>query len=252
LGVIFILGVLTYRNENKYKEVLNVIGDQWKESIDKYHNDLNEGLQYPSKLNDFALKLYRELDDSKKSSNKQVRYAIKELSIDMRKNGVKTIKEYLNYKLYVGKKTQEDFNKELNAKAMLFIDKTFKERIGDVNYPSYSKGNEKQYNSLMDYPPLKDFTYNSVNEIKKYVSDYLLSNDNMFKDYYELDSTVIKRLLNLTVKSEEVIKISDHFEDVTEYAVLWVLDYLLWGLNDFIRAEVKRIKEEDLKQWRNQ
>jgi len=246
-----IIGAVSYKNPDKYREVLNVIGNQWKEEIDKYHNKLNYYLRPNDDyyLSDLISSLNNAIHNARSNSNKLLRYAIKELTLDMRKNNVKTIKDYLKHKLYIGKKTQEDYNKELNNKIQNIIDNTFKKEIGDLNYSVYDQ--TETYENLFQFKPAKEFITNKVKEIKKYVADYVLTNNNMFKNSYVLSNWEIKDALDLRDDNFEANRVANLLVDVHSSEILRPLQMITWNIDDFYYNEVKRMQEEEMEQWRN-
>jgi len=246
-----IIGAITYKNSDKYKEVLNVIGNQWKEKIDKYHSKLNYYLRPNDDyyLSDLTSSLNNAIHNARSNSNKLLRYAIKELVLDMRKNNVKTIKDYLKHKLYKGKKTQEDYNKELNNKIQNIIDDTFKKEIGDLTYSVYDQ--TETYENLFQFKPAKEFITNKVKEIKKYVADYVLNNKNMFKNSYVLSNSEIKDTLDLKDDNFEANRVANSLQDVHSSEILRPLQMIVWNIDDFYYDEVKRMQEEEMEQWRD-
>ena len=246
-----IIGAVTYKNPEKYKELLNVIGDEWKEKIDKYHDKLKYYLRPNDDyyLSDLLSSLSSAIHNTKGNTNKLLRYAMKELTLDMRKNNVKTIKDYLKHKLYIGKKTQEDYNKELNNKIQNIIDNTFKKEIGDLNYSVYDQ--TETYENLFQFKPAKEFITNKVKEIKKYVSDYVLTNNNMFKNSYVLSNSEIKDALDLRDDNFEANRVANLLVDVRVTDILSPLQTITWNIDDFCIDEVERMQEEEMEQWRN-
>ncbi len=246
-----IIGAVTYKNPEKYKEVLNVIGNQWKEKIDKYHSKLNYYLRPNDDyyLSDLISSLNSAIHNARSNSNKILRYAIKELTLDMRKNNVKTIKDYLKHKLYIGKKTQEDYNKELNTKIIDVIDTQYNEEleISNNSYSIYDKANENEYRGIFNFPPAREFYETKLKEIKKYVSDYVLTNNDMFKYSYVLGE--IKDKFDLKDNSQEAKRISELLDDVTPMEVLRPIQMVAWRIDDFYYSVVKKMQEEEKEQW---
>lgn len=246
-----IIGAVTYKNPNKYEEVLNIIGGQWKEKIDKYHSKLDYYLRPNDDyyLSDLTSSLNSAIHNARSNSNKLLRYAIKEFGSDMKKNNIKSIKDYLKYKLYLGKKTQEDYNKELNNKIQDIIDDTFKKEVSNLNYSVYTQ--TETYENLFQFQPAKEFIINKLKEIKKYVADYVLNNENMFRNSYLLSSSEIKDVLDLKDDNYEANRVANLLEDVHSNEILRPLQMIVWNIDDFYYDEVKRMQEEEMEQWRN-
>jgi hypothetical protein len=244
-----IIGALTYKNPDKYQEVLNTIGNEWKGKIDEYHKKLNYYLRPNDSyyLSEITTTLNYAIHNARSNSNKLLRYAIKELALDMRKNNSKTIKDYLTHKIYIGKKTQQDYNKELNDKIQNIIDKTFNEQVENLNYSVYDQ--ENRYENLLQFQPAKNFLSNKVKEIKKYVADYTLNNKDMFKYSYLLSSNEIKDKLNLTDNNPEAVKIANLLQDIQPNQLIRPLEMIIYMIDDFYYHEVKRMQKEEMEQW---
>lgn len=247
-----IVGAVAYKNPDKYKEVLNIIGDKWKEPIDKYHDKLKYYLRPNDDyyLSDLSSSLSSAAHNTRAKSNKQLRYAMKELVLDMKKNNTKTIKDYLKHKIYIGKKTQEDYNKELNAKIIDVIDEQYSQELEYSNnsISIYDKANENEYRGIFNFQPAREFYETKLEEIKKYVSDYVLSNNDMFKYSYVLSE--IKDKFDLKDNSQEAKRISELLDDVTPMEVLRPLQMVAWRIDDFYYGVVKRMQEEEMEQWK--
>jgi len=246
-----IVGAVTYKNPEKYKEVLNIIGDEWKEKIEKYHDKLKYYLRPNDDyhLSDLSSSLGSAIHNTRAKSNKLLRYAMKELTLDMRKNNTKTVKDYLKHKIYIGKKTQEDYNKELNTKIIDVIGEQYNIELENSNnsYSIYDKANENEYRGICNFPPAREFYETKLKEIKKYVSDYVLTNNDMFKNSYVLGE--IKDKFDLKDNSQEAKRISELLDDVTPMEVLRPLQMVAWRIDDFYYGVVKRMQEEEKEQW---
>jgi hypothetical protein len=246
------------KNEEKIDSTLNELSkikdidiDDYKEKLLSKIKDKSYKLYYGSYyFDDFVASLSNHIHNSKRSTDKATRWVIRKIGMDMKKNNAYNIKEYINKKLYKGKKTQQDFNEELNSKIMSVIDEAYKKEEEDSKYNSVYDM-ENTYSGFFDFQPFKEFIDNKTNEIKKYISDYVLNNNDMFKYSYVLSNTEVNDKLNIKEDSPEVLKIVDLLEDVHPSEVIRPLKMITWAIDDFYYDEVKRIQEENTEQWKN-
>ena len=255
-----LIGAFSYKKENKdeiinsaSKMVKTISSDSFINQINDYHKKLDYNLRPNNKygLSDMSNSLSSDLQTSRKSASKMLRYAVKELTTDFRKTNSKDVTDYLNNKIYIGKKKQSDFNKELNDKAIKLIDEKSKdiiENLGDNTI--YDIDGESEYIGLMGFPRYKKFYDKKVKEIKEYISDYLMNNDDMFKYSYKISDSEIIDALDIDDTNEEVISISDQLENQFENNLVRPLYELLWGIVKELEDEIYNAKEESKTQWK--
>lgn len=251
-----IAGALTYKNPDKYQEVLNVIGDKWKIQIDDYHKKLSYYLRYDNDYNltDITRSIEADINNQKREPNKLLRYIIRELALDMKKTNSKSIKDYLRQKIYINKKTQQDYNKQFNTKLITIIDNTYNEELNAKRNsfsPVYDKENGNEYDGIFNFPPAKEFIDRKINEIKKYVSNYVLNNDDMFKYSYVLSDSYIREEFDIKDNNTEAINIANMLEDVWQEEIIKPLKEIVWAIDNFYYKEIKDMQEEEAKQWQN-
>ena len=197
---------------------------------------------------DLSSSLGTDLHNSKTSSDKFTRYVVKFLMDDFKKTGSSSIIKYLESKLYSGKKTQGDFNNEFNSKILGVINRAYKGGIDELDYSVYN--NDMNWDSLYQYEPAKKFLDNKLQEIKNYVSDYVLNNDDMYKYSYLLGTSNLKDKLDLKDDNAEANKIANTLEDVRGAELMRPLQMVVWEIDDFYYDEVKRIQDENNSQWK--
>jgi hypothetical protein len=249
-----IIAYLVFRDDKLRAKIFNDIQafdidiDWVKNKVDDRINDkLNYYLRNGSEfyINDFASSMSADVHNMRSSSNEFDRYLIKELGMDMKRNNVNSIKGYLNYKVWKGKKTQNDYNKELNQKFMNFIDDNFKEQIS--NYTNYSfDADGVEYENILDYKPIMDLFNNFLIKLKKYVSDYMLTNDDMYRLKYVLDSSHIKETVNIS--KPEINSILDNIDfygsKFTADDVKAILYYIVSDFSNYAYDELEQAKKE--------
>jgi hypothetical protein len=255
-----LLGVLTYKNSDLLVKLLNDFkvkfgyDDNLISSITEYITKYHEKLDYHLRPNDnsglwdLSSSLGTDLHNSKTSSDKFTRYVVKFLMDDFKKTGSSSIIKYLESKLYSGKKTQGDFNNEFNSKILGVINRAYKGGIDELDYSVYN--NDMNWDSLYQYEPAKKFLDNKLQEIKNYVSDYVLNNDDMYKYSYLLGTSNLKDKLDLKDDNAEANKIANTLEDVRGAELMRPLQMVVWEIDDFYYDEVKRMQDENNSQWK--
>ena len=172
----------------------------------------------------------------------------------MKKTNSKSIKDYLRQKIYINKKTQQDYNKQFNTKLMTIIDNTYNEELNTNRNsfsPVYDKVNGNEYDGIFNFPPAKDFIDRKTNEIKRYVSNYVLNNEDMFKYSYVLGDSYIRKEFDIKDNNTEAINIANMLEDVWQEEIIKPLKEIVWAIDNFYYKEIKDMQEEETKQWQN-
>lgn len=208
-------------------------------------------------LKDFANSMASNVHNKRSSANEIDRYLIRQLGLDMKKNNVSSVLEYLRYKVWKGKKTQKMYNKELNEKILNFIDASLKENLDYYNITSNKtlEVNNVYYENLLQYEPISKFLNKFITELKKYYSDYILNNNDMFKYSYTLARGYVIKALNLDKKTlmDILNPIFNDIEwtsnDVTSEEFFNVIYYLLSDLDRYQYDEIKKLQQEEREQW---
>jgi hypothetical protein len=250
-----IIGALTYKDSISMDRVKKNLKDIFgldenelakiDEDIKKYHDKLDDRLKWY--LDDIATSLSSSIHNNKSNSNKVVRYIIKEFVNSYKKSGAKSISDYLKKKLYFGKKTQEDFNKEFNNKILREIDKYY---IDELKYydSSFNSIDGDYYESLMSDKYVRRYLDGKIRELKGYVSNYIVNNNDMYRLNYILGSGEIKNQLNIKDDSD-VNDIIKYFDDVSPNEIKNVIYSVINDVDKFAYDEIKRIQDENINQW---
>lgn len=219
-------------------------------------NTMNDSyMRYPDSYltRELELVIGAELSGSRQSKNELLRYVIKILGYDMKKRKFENIKEYINYKMYIGKKTQQQFNKELYQKSVNIIDSKFNEVLQNLNNYSFydTNGNYHQNNVINIVPELKNQLTNIITKIKNYYKEKIMSNDDMFKYTFYYHYGEVKDKLNINKINYQLASDYIDYENSTlgEYEIKNVILYTLYEVSDFIDKEIPNIQEEYRQQY---
>lgn len=232
----------------------NVDVDRVKSSVEKRINDkLNYYLRYEDGFyfNDFVSSMNSNVHNMKSSSNELDRYIIRELGLDMKRNGVKTIKDYLLYKIWKGKKTQNELNKELNNKLINFIDVDLKKQLGhNLDIPFEVDG--IRYESIMDFKPFKKIIDEYRQDFKNYVSDFILNNDDVYKLSYLLGSSYIKDSVKIDYNQlSDIINLMDFYGDYVSLSdIKTSIKFNIYDFDSFAYDEIKQAQLEFKEQFK--
>jgi hypothetical protein len=224
---------------------------------------INEKLNYYLRVNDsyyvndFANSMSSNVHNGRSSTNNIERYLIKQLGLDMKRNNVVSIKDYLVYKIMKGKKTQKDYNIELNTKISNFIDTSLKENLSYVNFTENKsiEVNDVYYDNILQYPPIINFLKTFVLNLKQYCSNYILNNNDLFRYDYVLSKSYFIDELGLSkehIKKELNPIINDIYfngGNISSDDFITVIYYVLSDLDTYRYDEVRKIWEEDRNQW---
>ena len=244
-----ILGLLTYKDPELELKIFNEISENFDvdmETLKKNNDEVKNRNNYYLNIGDFYVidkvnAISADIHNLKRTTNEFFRYIIHQFALDMKKNKAKNIKEYITYKIWKGKKTQNDFNKEFNDKIQNLIDKTYSNELSERK-TSYYDENGNRHDNIFDYKLIKNILNEYVSNIKNYCSNYILKNDDMFKYSYILSSSELKKLL---IGIDEKIKdIIYEYENVSIDDIKHVVQNIIWEIDNFYYKEIKSIRDQ--------
>lgn len=233
-GIEYIMAALTYKEPEIYDEIVKSLDVKTINSINEYHKELKYKLQSESyTIKEVAATLSSYITNNKQSADKLYRKVMGLLVKDFKKTGSKTILDYLESKIYKGKKRQADFNKELNDKISKGVDKTLNDYISENKFIAYSNDGETQYDSIYDDQDVMRFISETVKRIKNYVSEYLLTNNDKFQYQYKIASSELRDEFNITENNPEAMRLSEKFSDVSPLEIIEPILTVIWLIDSF-------------------
>ncbi len=257
-GIMRVLGALTYKEpeimDKVYDELVVDYGynkGDINDKISKIHEEYDYYLRPNDDyyLTDLTNSLSADLQNNNRSSNKLVRYIIKEFIKDYKRVGADNLKDYLNLKLYSGKKTQRVYNKELSIEFDKLIKSSYKKRKEYLDFSVYDKDGNR-IDSFVELPEVKKFLNDKVFKIRKYVLDYIENNDDLFKTYYKINRSEIKNNIDLYGGLDTILKKFDD-NQVTKHEFEDVIGNILYDIDDFAYDRLSKIKDEYNQQFYN-
>lgn len=254
-----ILGALTYKNIKPFNEIKSILENEYNlsseaieklsEYINEYHNKLNYKLRVGDNwsMEDLAVSLNSSLHNSKTSSDPIVRYITSEFIKVYKQLGATSMMDFFNKLLYFGKKTHDDFNKQVNNDIINFIDKKFTKDLPDYKFSAENVSGD-YYDNIFEEPDIKKFLLGKINEIKKYISNYILNNDDMYRYNYVLSRREVSDAINLT-EDNNLKEILKYFNDVNYEEIIRPIQYILYDIEDFVDRIIKKAQDEYYNQW---
>lgn len=248
-----ILSLLLYKNDNAdkiYDKLSKYVDDiqKYKDGVSEKESDLKYKLSYIDeyRISDYSSAFSSYIHNDKKSKDKKTRFIIREIGLDMKKNNCKTIKEYIKYKIWIGKKTDIVFKDELIKKANIEIDKLFNKYFSELNYTFYD---EDGYSHILNEDKnLINFYDKKITELKSYYLDTITKMDEKFRTSYDLSSSNVIGHFNLydDVSYETFIK---NYENIDGEDIKRIIINVVYDMGDYFYDEINKIKDESLKQW---
>jgi hypothetical protein len=262
-----LIAYLGFKDEALKEKIYNNLADLGIADIDtvkKYvEARINDKLNYYLRtnddyyINDFARSMDAEVHNNRSSSNEVNRYLIRQLGLDMKKYRVNNVKDYLKYKVWKGKKTQKDFSNELIKKINVFIDNALKENRQYLNLNNKSVEYNGEYYDNILQTPVGDYLNNFILNLKKYYKDYIINNDDMFRNSYILAREYVVKDLGLS-KEKILTDLNPIFNDIDlTYSnvnieeIYNIIFYVMSDLDRYSYAEIKKMQEESQNQWRD-
>lgn len=241
--------LLSLNNDKIYKEILSQVDDNFKKKMDEtYKNDYHKYLSPRAIDDEEGFRVYRNAIESiRRNSDKLSRYLLTTAVRDIKKMGLKTLKEYYNKKRWIGIKTIDDYKKEYNIKLKKIMLDAFAYNVKrGLNYPS--EFNNNRYEHIYNIPEIRALFKTKLNEIYnrlvevsnglkggdyiKYYSSQAASEDGVGK-YKKLSDSDRHFFSGFHEDDRE-----DIFEDVSR-----LFAYMLYDIDDSIYKDIKEIEK---------
>jgi len=230
-------------------------------------NDLKQRID--KEINDFKYEYFRHLDDyrlrdlevgiqanvsnNRATTNELTRFALRMLGYDMKKNNCNSLMAYFKFKIFMGKKTQKQYNEEFSNKLTQVIDKSYQEQLPNLNRYQFESIDGEYYsgNVIKFVPEIKKELDRIIYNIKQYCNNYILKNNDMFKYSYVISGNEIKKQLKLEDIDYKFCSniIEYNNSKLSEYDIKQVIDYVLYDIDDFYYKEIQRMQTEEMEQW---
>ena len=254
-----LLALYLYKNEDKIESTVREISqlredfneEDLTKAINKKISDVDYRLRYPDEYNmkDYNNSISSYIHNEKSSTDKATRYIINKIGKDMKKSKTFTLYDYIESKMYKGKKRQVDFNKEYVAEIDKYFNDKYPEYLTQYDTDSYLNTGD-HVNSLYTQSDIKEILDSKINQIRKIYTDYAKNNDSMYSDYFsKADTYTVDKILDLDSMDLENIKnkYNDFYDDEFKRFIKGVVREMDDLSYDFIQSA----KEESNEQWRS-
>jgi hypothetical protein len=253
-----LLGLYLYKNEDKLESTISEISKLREEfneenltkSVTKKVGDIDYRLRFPDDyyINDYVSSVSSYIHNEKSSTDKATRYIINKIGLDMKKYSVSTIRDYVEAKIYKGKKRQSDFNKEYVVEIDKYFNETYPEYLSRYDIQSYTNTGDYVEN-VYTQPEVKEVLDSKINQIRKIYTDYAKNNESMYSDYYsKADTYTVESLLDLDSMDLENIK--NKYDDFHEDEFKRFIKGVVRDIDDLSYTFIEKAKEESNEQFR--
>lgn len=263
-----IAALISYKDDNlknkilDYSKQLGLDSTNFGERIDKRMDTLR--WNYLSYFNDvrardLELSTQSTIQNNRASTDKLVRYVIWLLGSDMKKNKCNSITEYIRYKVYIGKKTQQQFASDLSNGFEKKINLTYDKYIQELNENRFETidGDYYEGNITRVVPDVKKELDRIIYQVKEYVKEWLTTDDNMFYGKFKVASVNVKDVLKLSQNERDYEFEKDVIDYHTNYSqrldsndIYRVINYTMYeALDEYLIPEIDKVREQNERQW---
>jgi len=243
--------ILQYAKENNFNvaDLQNKIEEDIKNLKYEY---LNNTIDY--KMTELTYRIQNNIGEYRSTTDEFIRYVIKLIGYDMKKNNIKNIHQYTYYKANIGVRTQKQFNEILYKKSVQIINDQYNKQLIELNEISFYDHNMKYHEGdvINKYPEVKIQLDKIIEIIKNYYKNHILNNDDMFKYGSNLMYTEIMNDLKVKEFSYDFAKNEiDYDESRLSPNDVWnVVKYTIAYSVDLINKEIDSVKEEYQNQFK--
>ena len=249
-----------YNNEDKTDSLIDeIIGlkpdidtEKLKEYIEKEMKNVKYRLRIPDSYNikDYESSVNSYIHNNKRTTDEVGRFIIHKIGMDMKKSKSDTLYDYIESKIYKGKKRQSDFNKEYVDNINKYFKGEYPEIITNRDYSTYKSETDEPVDSVLTQPDIKEFLDKYVNGIKKIFIDYASNNKEMYKDYYgNADRYIIEEKIGFSnINFDDIAK---QYQDFEGRELKDIISLVIRDLDDLSYDFISNAKEESMNQWRS-
>lgn len=241
---------IAYNNPENYKKIIDYINDETE--IKSFNEHLSKRIYEWFSINasykDDAIAVIMSIIHNNRSTHKpEIDFLMTLLIKEMRKLKVKTIRDYLEEKRWIGKKSIKNLKKELISHLFSIIDNVTEDEI-NYRLQEWVEIDGTYYNKAYESPEIREFlkTYNDV--IKRYVANKITDEPNDLHRIYSLDKDYINKHINLNNLNLN-FNITDYndFLDLKEK-----LKEILYRVTVYVSVEYWEKSEELMKEYYKQ
>lgn len=246
-----IASLLVYNDIDNYNKITKHLDDVDKiKKLDdilkeRTYNNFRVGAFY---FNDGISTINSSLKNIRYKPNKEAKYLIILLTKDFKKYGVTNIKDYLLKKQFKGKKTLNEYKKELRNYLVSLMMNDYPDGL-DKYFQRYIEIDGKYYNHGYESEEIIKVLYKYINKIKEYLNNEIFSEkQDIFTYWYSLDRDYIYKYIGIdSIKLSDEINITDSYydvEDIDSNFIELIKYYLISPINNGYYDKIKTLKAE--------
>jgi hypothetical protein len=213
-----IASMIAYNDIDNYNTIARYLNDTDK--IKKLDDVLNQLTNNNFRIDGIYFEagityMNSALSNIRSKSNEESKFILSLLTKDLKKYGVNNIKDYLLKKQFKGKKTLNDFKKELKRYLVQAMLNDLDEGL-NRDFERYIEIDGNYYNHAYESNELIKVAYNYLNKLKEYLDDKIFSQENdIFRYSYVLDNSYLKKHIDFdNIKLSDEINITDSYYDI--------------------------------------
>lgn len=210
--------MLAYRDNDNFETIKAFLKDNDK--IEKFEKVIKDLTQKYFKLGglyayDGIIALSSNVKFLNNNHDQGSIFLKKMLAKDFKKYGVSNVKDYIEKKQYIGKKTTDDLKKEYYQYLVSIGTNEIHEGI-ERYLSKYIEIDGEYIDHAYDSPQLINVLNHYIKQINLYLKSQIMSEENdIFKYSFTLDKDYIKKHISFNdIKLSEKINITDYYDDV--------------------------------------
>lgn len=247
-----IAALIAYNDDENYNAIIEYLQD--KEKIDKFNKTLKDRT-----INNFSIGASYSYDtlsvissaihNMRTETTKNAKYILNFLAKDLRKNKVKTIKDYLEKKQWKNKKTLDEYRKDLFTYLNNIIHSNLMDNL-DHKFDGFIEINGEYYDHAYDSEEVLGIIYQYVKQFTEIIKKIIYNKeDDIFKYSFYLSRDKIEEFFNLdNVKLSDKLKITDlsyKYEDgYLDQSLKDVFYYIIIDVSNNAYDKIKELYSE--------
>lgn len=209
-----LLSFAAHKNEDNLNKILEYLDEnQIKKFMDQREKDQSYSLTFRRYLyngDDLIQKLKNSAHTLREDSEELVRFTLTMIVNEMKKMGTKTFEEYIDKKMWIGRKKYKWYNQKMADDVIEMMRKSYNELLqNELNHRtsySYIIFEDEEYPNIFNVPGIKSFlnrlTLSFEKEIKRIIGEekeifyYSFKIVNALEKLHNFDKEVIQNVFN--------------------------------------------------------
>lgn len=211
-----------FKNESNNEKILkHLTGDE----IIKFQEVFKKHLTYQLKFSSYLYSHIRDetilyfgsrVHNLREKSTEIVRFVLTMIVNEMKELGAKNMTEYIDKKMWKGRKNHQWFNNKLADDIVAFMYKEYEELLQEaLNYESYVFIDDEEYSNILKVPGVRAEITKILKNFEKEIRDLITKSNDIFRYSYLIENIlkkgdVFNRTTDLGGLSDILGKIEDY------------------------------------------